>query len=66
MVAALDRQHPRDLFDVSALLANEGLTDALRTAFVVYLISHNRPAVELLAPGRLDIEAEFRGTASSA
>ncbi len=59
MVAALDRQHPRDFFDLGALLANEGLTDALRTAFVAYLISHNRPVVEPLAPGRLDIEAEL-------
>ena len=30
IVAALDRQHPRDLFDVRALLANEGIDDALR------------------------------------
>ena len=60
MVAALDRQHPRDLFDVRDLLATEGLTDRLRTAFVVYLVSHNRPAAEVLAPRRRDIEEEFR------
>lgn len=60
LVAALDRQHPRDLFDVRELLANEGLSDSLRKAFVVYLISHGRPAVELLAPRRRDIETEFR------
>jgi predicted nucleotidyltransferase component of viral defense system len=36
--AALDRQHPRDLFDVQMLLANEGLTPAIRTAFLVYLM----------------------------
>ncbi len=30
LVAALDRQHPRDLFDVRDLLANEGIDDALR------------------------------------
>lgn len=36
IVAALDRQHPRDLFDVRDLLANEGIDDALRRAFVVY------------------------------
>lgn len=34
LVAALDRQHPRDLFDVRGLLANEGMDDRLRTAFV--------------------------------
>ena len=36
IVAALDRQHPRDFFDVRDLLANEGITDDLRQAFIVY------------------------------
>lgn len=59
LVAALDRQHPRDLFDVRDLLANEGVTDELRKAFVVYIISHNRPVAEVLAPTRQDITQEF-------
>jgi len=64
MVAALDRQHPRDLFDVRELLANEGIADDLCKAFVIYLLSHNRPLAEVLAPVRLDITAEFgRGLA---
>lgn len=42
IVAALDRQHPRDLFDIKLLLENEGITSALKEAFLVYLISHNR------------------------
>ena len=64
LVAALDRQHPRDLFDVRELLAREGIDDRLRTAFIVYLISHNRPLAELLAPVRRDMEEEFeRGLA---
>ncbi len=33
IVAALDRQHPRDLFDVRDLLAKEGIDDKLRLAF---------------------------------
>jgi predicted nucleotidyltransferase component of viral defense system len=57
--AALDRQHPRDLFDVQMLLANEGLTPAIRTAFLVYLISHNRPMVEVLQPNRQPLEIAF-------
>jgi predicted nucleotidyltransferase component of viral defense system len=57
--AALDRQHPRDLFDVQMLLANEGLTPAIRTAFLVYLISHNRPMVEVLQPNRQLLETAF-------
>ena len=59
LVAALDRQHPRDLFDVRDLLANEGIDDALRKAFVVYILSHNRPMAEVLAPTRQDITQEF-------
>jgi len=59
IVAALDRQHPRDLFDVRDLLANEGISDDLRKAFIVYLLSHNRPMAEVLAPARLDIAPEF-------
>ncbi|GAB0119068.1 hypothetical protein Acid7E03_31400 [Acidisoma sp. 7E03] len=59
IVAALDRQHPRDLFDVRALLENEGISDALRRAFLVYVISHNRPMAEVLAPTRKPLREEF-------
>lgn len=59
IVAALDRQHPRDLFDVRQLLATEGLSDELRAAFVAYMLSHNRPMAEVLAPRRKDISLEF-------
>jgi predicted nucleotidyltransferase component of viral defense system len=62
--AALDRQHPRDLFDVRLLLANEGISRDLLRTFLIYLISHGRTMAELLAPKRRDIapvfEAEFR------
>lgn len=65
--AALDRQHPRDLFDVKQLLDNEGLTDELRKALLVYIISHPRPIAELLRPNFKDIsgvyEGEFRNMA---
>jgi hypothetical protein len=59
IVAALDRQHPRDLFDVRDLLANEGISDELRRAFIVYILSHNRPMGEVLAPTRKDLRQEF-------
>ena len=49
IVAALDRQHPRDLFDISLLLQNRGLTDQMLDCFVVYLAGHNRPMHEVLA-----------------
>lgn len=60
LVAALDRQHPRDLFDVRDLLANEGIDDDLRTAFVVYMLSHNRPMAEVLGNQQKDIAQEFQ------
>ena len=55
LVAALDRQHPRDLFDVNLLLAAEGLTRPLLDAFVVYLASHDRPVSEVLSPREKEI-----------
>lgn len=57
--AALDRQHPRDLFDVRLLLRTEGLPEKIRKAFVVYLISHGRPMYEILRPGLMDIRPSF-------
>lgn len=59
IVAALDRQHPRDLFDVRGLLAAEGITDELRRAFLVYLVSHDRRMSEILAPRFKDLTREF-------
>ena len=63
--AALDRQHPRDLFDIHYLLQNEGMTISLKNTFMVYLLSHPRPIAELLAPRIKNIEAlyekEFEG-----
>lgn len=59
LVAAMDRQHPRDLFDVLQLFAHEGITDGIRRAFVIYLASHNRPVHEVLFPSLRDIRQEF-------
>ncbi len=59
LVAAMDRQHPRDLFDVMQLFAHEGITAGIRRAFVVYLASHNRPVHEVLFPSLRDIRREF-------
>lgn len=59
IVAALDRQHPRDLFDVRDLLANEGITPELRRAFIAYMISHNRPMAEVLSPRLKDLDEEY-------
>jgi predicted nucleotidyltransferase component of viral defense system len=57
--AALDRQHPRDLFDIKLLFEKEGLTESIRKAFILYLISHNRPIHELLNPRFNDFKHIF-------
>jgi predicted nucleotidyltransferase component of viral defense system len=59
LVAAMDRQHPRDLFDVMQLFAHEGITPGIRRAFVVYLASSNRPVHEVLFPQMRDIEYDY-------
>ncbi len=63
--AALDRQHPRDFYDIKILFKNEGLTDDIRKAFIVYLASSGRPINELLEPRKKDFRAlynnEFEG-----
>ena len=59
LAAALDRQHPRDLFDVMQLFDNEGITPGIRRAFVVYLASHKRPIHEVLDPTLLDVRTGF-------
>ena len=59
ITAALDRKHPRDLFGVRDLLANEGIDDDLRWAFLAYLISHPRPIAEVLRPRAKDLAEEF-------
>jgi predicted nucleotidyltransferase component of viral defense system len=62
LVAAMDRQHPRDLFDVMQLFAHEGITADIHRAFVVYLASHNRPVHEVLFPSARDIRLGRRLT----
>jgi predicted nucleotidyltransferase component of viral defense system len=65
LCAALDRQHPRDLFDVYHLMHTEGISTKLKDTFLIYLLSHNRPMSELLNPRLKDISAlyqqEFEG-----
>jgi hypothetical protein len=62
LVAAMDRQHPRDLFDVMELFRHEGITPAIRRGFVAYLAAHNRPIHEVLFPNFRDVSGEYEGT----
>jgi len=63
--AALDRQHPRDLFDVSYILRNEGITKEIKEGFLFYLLGHGRPINEVLLPNWKDqkqaMETQFSG-----
>ena len=57
--AVLDRQHPRDLFDIKLLLDNEGLSEKIMRGLTHALVSRNRPTHELLEPYLLDQRAAF-------
>jgi predicted nucleotidyltransferase component of viral defense system len=59
IVAALDRQHPRDLFDVLKLYEHGGLTQDILEAVVIYLAGHNRPTHEVLFGTDKEISASY-------
>lgn len=59
LVAAMDRQHPRDIFDVRGLYEHEGLTPEIVECFVCYLAGHNRPVHEVLFSNDLDLKPPF-------
>ena len=65
LVAAMDRQHPRDLFDVHGMFLRFGLTPEIVECFVGYLAGHNRPVHEVLYSRdiglALPFENEFAG-----
>lgn len=55
LCAALDRQHPRDLYDVKMLLETQGIDRHIFNGFITYLLSHPRPLSEVLNPHWKDI-----------
>jgi len=59
IVAALDRQHPRDLFDVLKFYEQGDLTPDILEAVVIYLAGHNRPTHEVLFGTDKDISASY-------
>ncbi len=66
--AALDRQNPRDLFDVKYLLENEGFSTEIKTGFLYNLLSSSAPINEVLLPNLLDqrntLDNQFEGMSS--
>ena len=69
LVAAMDRQHPRDIFDVLKMQEKFGLEGAFVDCFVAYLAGHNRPVHEVLfggdAPFDVIYESHFKGMTMS-
>ena len=65
LVAAMDRQHPRDIFDVLKMYESFGLEAGFVDCFVAYLAGHGRPVHEVLfsndAPFDKVFESHFRG-----
>lgn len=57
--AALDRQHPRDLFDVMLLLNEEGISRAILVGFLTYALGHPRPINEVMAPNWQALDTIF-------
>jgi Nucleotidyl transferase AbiEii toxin, Type IV TA system len=59
LVAAMDRQHPRDIFDVLKMTERFGWQPSFVNCFVAYLAGHNRPVHEVLFPKKLPLEPAF-------
>ncbi len=54
IVAAMDRQHPRDIFDCFKLLQTTGYTSEIHYGFLFCLLSSKRPLHEVLRPHFID------------
>jgi len=52
--AALDRQHPRDLFDMKHFLENTALDKNIMKGFIYNLVGSDRPMNEIIRPNLLD------------
>lgn len=65
IVAALDRQHPRDIFDCWKLLESRYDPESLKEGFLFCLLSSKRPIHEILDPRLLDhrstLLSQFKG-----
>lgn len=59
LCAALDRQHPRDLFDVKLMLEKEGFTEEIKRGLIYGLVSSTRPTHEMLDPNLQDQQSAY-------
>lgn len=65
IVAALDRQHPRDLFDIRNMVNTYGFTEEVIKGFIFCLLSSKRPLHEIFNPSLLNqratLNSQFSG-----
>lgn len=54
ITAALDRQHPRDLFDVKLMFDFVTDFEQIKKGFLYCLLGGDRPIIESLSPNRID------------
>ena len=63
--AALERQHPRDIFDVKNMLQKIGFTEEIKQGFLFFLLCGKRPIDEIINPNftnqRVIFESQFSG-----
>jgi predicted nucleotidyltransferase component of viral defense system len=62
LVAALDRQHPRDIFDILHMYDTYGLREDFVDAFVGYLAGHNRPPHEVIGAKQKSMDNEYHAS----
>jgi len=63
--AALERQHPRDIFDVKNMLQKIGFTEEIKQGFLFFLLCGKRPIDEVINPNftnqRVVFDSQFSG-----
>ena len=63
--AALERQHPRDIFDIKNMLQKIGFTEEIKQGFLFFLLCGKRPINEVINPNfinqRVVFDSQFSG-----
>jgi predicted nucleotidyltransferase component of viral defense system len=57
--AALERQHPRDIFDIKNMLQKIGFTEEIKQGFLFFLLCGKRPVDEVLNPNFINQRVIF-------
>ena len=62
--AALERQHPRDIFDVKKMLQEIGFSEDIKKGFLFFLLCGKRPIDEILKPNLINQKVVFESQLS--